>query len=143
MHEVVPQPMCAPTAKQEDSDGDDFWEEMEVFFSSLDLKQSTPSSEEHKLQQHEESLIIPVAPKEVTHEHKDRMEVISPSEEEESSSDQLDVYVVEHNRVVEVECLDPMPSRGCPIRYLALQHEESLPVTLIPEHEDELCTEAS
>jgi hypothetical protein len=38
MHEVVPQPMCAPIAEQEDSDGDDFWEEMEVFCSSLNLK---------------------------------------------------------------------------------------------------------
>ncbi len=34
---------------QEDSDGEDFWEEMEVFCLSLDLKQSAPSSEEHKL----------------------------------------------------------------------------------------------
>jgi hypothetical protein len=39
IHEVVPQPMCVPAAEQEDLDGDSFWDEMEVFFSSLDFKQ--------------------------------------------------------------------------------------------------------
>lgn len=38
MHEVFPQPMCAPIVEQVDSDGDHFWDEMEAFFSSLDLK---------------------------------------------------------------------------------------------------------
>ncbi len=31
MHEVIPQPKFTPVAEQVDSDGDDFWEEMEFF----------------------------------------------------------------------------------------------------------------
>ena len=38
MHDIVPQPMHTTVAKQEDSDEDNFWDELEVFFLSLDVK---------------------------------------------------------------------------------------------------------
>lgn len=57
-----------------------------------------------------------------------------------------DLEVAENN-VVKDDSLDPVPSRGCPIRHLALQQCKLPPVMLIPEHEGEdnknQCWEAS
>ena len=50
---------------------------------------------------------------------------------------QEDLEVAEHNRVVKDDSLDLEPSRGCPIRHLALQKIIKFPlVMLIPEYED-------
>lgn len=69
MHEVAPQPMHTTTTKQEDSNEDKFWDELEVFYLSIDVKRSNPSSKEHELQQkHKETHTIPLAPREVAHE---------------------------------------------------------------------------
>ena len=38
MHEVAPQPMHKIVVEQEDSNKDNFWDKLEVFFSSLTLK---------------------------------------------------------------------------------------------------------
>ena len=51
---------------------------------------------------------------------------------------QEDSKVVEHNYVVKDDPLDPEPSRGCPIRHLALQKSSKFsPVMIITEHESE------
>lgn len=71
--------------EQEDFDEDNFWDEMEVFCSSLDIKQSAPPLEEYKLQKHEYFQTILVATKEVTHMHEDKVEIVSLSKEEDSS----------------------------------------------------------
>ncbi len=48
MHQVVPQPMYLTIAEQEDSNEENFWDELEMFCSSLDIKQSTPSLDNHE-----------------------------------------------------------------------------------------------
>ena len=51
MHEVVPQSMHIAATEKEDFDEETFWDELEMFCSSLDIKQSTPSSNDNELQQ--------------------------------------------------------------------------------------------
>ncbi len=48
-----------------------------------------------------------------------------------------DLEVVEHNNVVEVDCLDQVPSRRCPIMHLALQQCKFPTIMLIIEHKGE------
>ena len=74
--------------------------------------------EEYMLQlQHEETHILQAIPSK-----------IAPVGQEDTS-------VVENN-IVKVDCLDPKPSRRCPIRHLALQQYKLPLIMLIPEHEE-------
>lgn len=49
-----------------------------------------------------------------------------------------DLEVAERNNMVKVDCLDLESSRGCPIRHLALQQTNMLPMVMLTyEHEGE------
>lgn len=98
--------------EKEDSDEDNIWDELEMFCSSIDIKKSAPSSKDHELQQKKlETHTIPIAPKEVSHEHHEEdMEIISSQEEEEQLPNQQYTTIVEKNKVKD-DFLDQVPSR--------------------------------
>ncbi len=79
---------------------------------------------------------IPVDPKEVVHgQHEQDME---KNQEEEPLPNQLKTTITEHNQVVKDDSSYPTPSRGFPIRYLALQQISKLPLVMFtPEHEED------
>ena len=84
MHEVVPYPIHITATEQKDSDEETFRDDLEMFCSSLDMKQSTPLSDDHELQQKQvENHTIPVTLKEVVYEHYKKDVEINYSQKEE------------------------------------------------------------
>ena len=83
-----------------------------------------------------ESHTILVDPKEVVHEQHEQD--VEKNQEEQPLPNQLRATIVEHSEVVKDDSFGPMPSRGCPIRYLALPQISKLPpVMLTLEHEED------
>jgi hypothetical protein len=77
---------------------------------------------------------MPVDPMEVVHGQHEQDVGKNPKE---PLPNQLRITIAEHNQVVKDDFSGLVPSRGCPIRYLALQQINKLPpVMLIPEHEE-------
>ena len=71
----------------------------------------------------------------VSHGHEEN--ILPALSSELALASQEDLEVVEHNHVVKDDSLDLEPSRGCPIRHLALQQVIKLPpIMLIPKYKD-------
>ena len=124
------------TEIEEINDEDDLLDELDALCSSMDIESVSPIYEEHVLQQQQvEGYTIPVEPKEVVHEqHEQDVE----KNQEEPLPNQLRATIAEHSQVVKDDSFGPTPSRGCPIRYLALQQISKLPLLMLtPEHEED------
>ncbi len=138
LHEVSPQPMHVfATVMEEISDEDDLLDELDALYSSIDIESISPIYEEHVLQhQQVGDQTIPIDLKEVVHgQHEQDVE---KNQEEEPLPNQLKTTIAEHNQVLKDDSSGPTPSRGCPIRYLALQQINKLPpVIFTPEHEED------
>jgi hypothetical protein len=109
-------------------DEDDLLDEFDVFCSSIDVESSSLTDVEYVLHS------IPVTPEGVVQAQEDKVKIVF-SQEEQPLPNQLELKVAEHNNVVKADCLTPIPSRGCPIRYLAQQQNEFPPVIFTPEYE--------
>ena len=137
LHEVSPQPMhILATVMEEINDEDDLLEGLDALFSSIDIELVSPIYEEHVPQQQQvEGHTIPVDPKEVVHEqHEKDVE----KNQEEPLPNQLRTTIAEHSQVVKDGSFGPTPSRGCPIRYLALQKIRKLPPFMpIPKYKED------
>ena len=137
LHEVSPRPMHVfTTIIEEINDEDDILDGLDALCSSIDIESVSPIYEEHVPQQQQvEGHTIPVDPKEVVHEqHEQDVE----KNQEEPLPNQLRTTIEEHSQVVKDDSFIPTPSRGCPIRYLALQKINKFPpVMLTPEHEED------
>ena len=124
LHEVFPQPMHVFTTEMEEiNDEDDLLDEFDTICSSIDIESSSLTHKEHVLQQQEEeSHTIPVAPKEVAHEHHEKeVEIIYSQAKVKPHPNQQDITkVARHNNKVKADCLDLKLSIGCPIRHLDL-----------------------
>lgn len=78
MHEVSLQPMHITTTEKDEFDEENILDEIEMFFSSIDINKFSPSLENHGLEKHQVDIhTILVAPKEVVHEkNEDRVKII-------------------------------------------------------------------